>query len=63
MAKQFCANPKCKKELKDYRMVLMIGPRGYRRYAVCQPCARKLGVGAPSQGGRQDAVKRQRAGA
>ena len=40
--KQFCANPKCKKELIQYRMVLMMGPRGYRRYAVCMGCAGKV---------------------
>jgi hypothetical protein len=54
---------KCNKELKEYRMVLTHGPRGYRKYAVCLACADKLGAGAPAQGGRQDAVKRQRAGA
>lgn len=61
MATQYCL--KCKKALEEYRMVMMIGPRGYRRYAVCLSCASKLGAGAPSQGGRQDAAKRQRAGA
>ena len=59
--KQHCL--KCQKELGEYRMVLMIGPKGYRRYAVCLTCADKLGVGAPSQGDRQDAVKRERASA
>lgn len=54
---------KCKKKLDEFRMVLTHGPMGYRRYAMCHPCAEKSGVGAPSQGGRQDAVKRQRAGA
>lgn len=59
--KQNCL--KCKKELNEFRMMLMIGPLGYRRYAVCLGCAKKLGAGKPAQGGRQDAVKRQRAGA
>jgi len=63
MAKNIQKCLKCKKELGEYRMVLMIGPRGYRHYAVCIPCADKLGAGAPAQGGRQDAAKRQRAGA
>lgn len=32
----------CKKELSEkFRMVLMIGPQGYRRYACCDKCAAK----------------------
>lgn len=49
--KQHCL--KCGMELDDYRMVLMIGPLGYRRYAVCLRCAGKAGAGAPKIGGRQ----------
>ena len=47
--KQHCL--KCGMELDDYRMVLMIGPLGYRRYAVCLRCAGKAGAGAPKIGG------------
>jgi hypothetical protein len=32
----------CKKELLYFRMILMMGPRGFRRYAVCDKCAEKV---------------------
>lgn len=64
MAKNIQKCLRCKKDLlAGFRLVLMDGPLGYRRYAVCLTCAKKLGAGAPAQGGRQDAVKRERAGA
>ena len=31
----------CRKEMLYYRQVLMIGPQGYRRYALCDKCAAK----------------------
>lgn len=40
MTKQKCAV--CKRELTYYRMVLIMGPRGYRRYAFCNQCAEKI---------------------
>jgi hypothetical protein len=49
---------KCKKKLEEFRMVLTHGPMGYRRYAMCHPCADRLGVGAPKIGGRQRAKAR-----
>jgi hypothetical protein len=30
---------KCGKELVYFRMVLAMGPKGYRRYAYCDKCA------------------------
>lgn len=34
---------KCKKDVGEkFRMVLMIGPQGYRRYALCDRCAGKV---------------------
>ena len=38
--KQKCA--KCRKEILYFRMVLMMGPRGFRRYALCDKCADKV---------------------
>ena len=32
----------CRKELSQFRNVLMIGPQGYRRYALCNTCAEKV---------------------
>jgi hypothetical protein len=32
----------CRKEMLYYRQVLMIGPMGYRRYALCDKCAAKV---------------------
>jgi len=32
----------CRKELSQFRNVLMIGPQGYRRYAVCNTCVAKV---------------------
>lgn len=47
---------KCgKKALAEYRMALMHGPNGFRRYSVCPSCAIKLGLGEPTTGGRQRA--------
>jgi hypothetical protein len=40
--KQKCA--KCGKELVYFRMVLMMGPRGFRRYACCDECAAKVEI-------------------
>ena len=40
MRKMICVV--CKKDLVYYRMVLMIGPMGYRRYALCEKCAAKV---------------------
>jgi len=54
MAGRQCCE-KCKKVLGQYRMVLMIGSKGYRRYPVCMKCADKLGVAEPKRGGRQRA--------
>ncbi len=31
----------CGKELVYFRMVLMMGPKGFRRYACCDKCADK----------------------
>ncbi len=34
----------CKKELSEkFRMALMMGPQGYRRYAMRESCAAKAG--------------------
>ena len=45
---------KCgRKNLDEYRMALMMGKQGYRRYSVCLTCAKKLGLGEPTTGGRQ----------
>jgi len=51
--KQFCL--KCKMELMQFRMVLTMGPKGFRRYPHCMSCADKLGVAEPKRGGRQRA--------
>lgn len=32
----------CKKELTYFRMVLTVGPKGYRRYAMCDRCAGRV---------------------
>lgn len=51
--------PKCRKPiLEGYRMVLMSGPKGYRRYAVCARCA---GNPAGVTGGRQRKLQRRKA--
>lgn len=45
---------KCgKKGLAEYRMALMQGPNGFRRYSVCPSCAVKLGLGDAKPGRRQ----------
>jgi hypothetical protein len=49
--------PKCKKPMMKFRMVLMMGPKGYRRYAVCPSCSG--GSESKSTGGRQMAAKKQ----
>src|SRR3990172_7773987 len=47
MVKQRCL--RCKTELtRNYRMELLIGPRGYRRYAVCQDACQATPVLAQS---------------
>jgi hypothetical protein len=46
--------PKCGKPMMEFRMVLMMGPKGYRRYAVCPGCAG--GPGPKKIGGRQRAA-------
>jgi len=52
MSKNNCQ--KCgKKHLQEYRMALMMGPKGYRRYSVCMDCAKKLKLPEPRGGGRQ----------
>lgn len=38
--KNKCAQ--CGKELVYFRMVLMMGTKGYRRYALCDKCADKI---------------------
>lgn len=50
----------CKKDLVYFRQVLMMGPRGYRRYALCDRCAGKVNSPSPrpspaGRGGRQKA--------
>lgn len=51
---QICAVKGCKAKLLDgYRMVLMMGPQGYRRYPICRKCAEKMGLDAAKPGGRQ----------
>jgi hypothetical protein len=52
--KQRCAV--CKKEILYFRMVLMMGSRGYRRYALCEKCAEK--VKEKTIDGRQLTVKK-----
>jgi hypothetical protein len=33
----------CKKEMMTgFKMILQIGPRGFRQYATCEKCADKL---------------------
>jgi hypothetical protein len=44
--KQRCAV--CKKELLYFKMVLMMGPRGFRRYAVCDACKAKMEPPSPA---------------
>lgn len=51
---------KCKKELVYYRMVLMIGPKEYRRYPLCDRCAAEVEK-KTADGGRL-AVGRRKAG-
>jgi hypothetical protein len=46
---------KCGKELTFYRMVLMMGPKGYRRYAPCDRCAAKVEKGQKAEGKMQKA--------
>ncbi|RJP53601.1 MAG: hypothetical protein C4583_04245 [Anaerolineaceae bacterium] len=53
----------CKKELAEkYRQVLMIGPQGYRRYALCEGCAgkaeRKNLTPSPFPKGKGSAVRK-----
>jgi hypothetical protein len=50
MAKQKCT--KCGKDLIYYRLVLMMGPRGFRRYPVCDPCGTAIEKAAPLETGR-----------
>lgn len=51
---------KCgKKGLAEYRMALMHGPNGFRRYSVCASCAKKMGLPEPTIGGRQRRAKKQ----
>lgn len=34
---------KCKKEMETgFKMILQMGPRGFRKYATCEKCAAKL---------------------
>ncbi len=33
---------RCGKDLIYFTMVLMMGPRGFRRYPVCDPCKAKI---------------------
>jgi hypothetical protein len=34
---------RCKKEMVEgFKMILQMGPRGFRRYATCDVCAAKL---------------------
>lgn len=50
-----------KKILGEFRMVLRMGPKGFRRYAVHADCARDV---PPAKiGGRQRAAARAKAGA
>lgn len=52
--RQTCA--KCSKKIEgEYRMALMIGPLGYRRYAVHADCT---SVAAGREGGRQRAKRK-----
>jgi len=37
--KQRCAV--CKKEVASFRLILMMGSMGYRRYKCCEKCAAK----------------------
>lgn len=55
MAPYIVCNKCGKKDLKEYRMELLHGPNGYRRYSVCVECA---GGSAKAGGGRQKAAKR-----
>lgn len=54
MAPYIVCNKCGMKGLKKYKMMLMHGKNGFRRYSVCEQCAKKLGleVGKMS-GGRQ----------
>jgi hypothetical protein len=53
--------PKCKRPMLQFRMVLMMGPKGYRRYAVCINCD---GGSEPKKTvGGQRVAKRAKAGA
>lgn len=52
MAKNIQVCVKCEKKiLGEFRNVLMMGPKGYRRYAVHAECAGN--VGPAKMGGRQ----------
>ncbi len=51
---QMCAD--CGKKIEgSFRMVLMMGPKGYRRYAVHEVCTN---APAAKRGGRQAAAAR-----
>ena len=54
--KQKCAV--CKKEVVYYRMVLMMGPKGYRRYQCCDRCAGKVDKTQKAEGKMQKAGAR-----
>jgi hypothetical protein len=40
MATQKCT--KCGKSLQNWKLVMMMGPRGYRQYFVCEKCKEKI---------------------
>jgi len=40
---------RCKKEMVEgFKMILQMGPRGFRRYATCDVCAAKIDPHRPS---------------
>ncbi len=45
----------CKKQLTYFRMVLMMGPKGYRRYPCCDKCAAKVEKAQKAEGRMQKA--------
>ena len=40
MAKQKCV--KCGKSVQNWKVMLMMGPRGFRQYFVCEACNEKI---------------------
>lgn len=51
--KQLCAI--CKKQAAPFKMVLMVGPKGYRTYKLCEKCASKTQASKEQQSAKRTA--------